>query len=869
MPAGYGFSLDDILSHMYFVGATGSGKTSTLVRLIYYLSLEDRQKKLPCSIIFIDPHGDASVLLARLMRDWQKLILLDPQYVSFGMNPMELLPAPSSEAEKAMQIQNQVSELVVVLEDVLKTDISMAPRLTWIFRGGLYYLYSFTDSPTFLDLYYLVTDMLTMDKAEVREMLLRGGVQEELTTKTIEAIAGLEKSAFTAVLNRISNFVIPPSSLTARTFCTRRTTLPFDRMLQPGNVTIFRLSQFELPNDFRDLLTNALVLKIYFLTQERARRLETEGKDSSARTPVFLVIDEFQNIEKLTVLEKILSEARKFGLFLILAHQGLSQLHRKELQDSILDNSGTMGIFRLGPDDASTMAKVLGNDRGWRDDLVKLPNWAMVVRRNPAGLKGLARVHVMKFSPLPEPAHQQSEVIEFMKTEMNRLYGGATEDRVPTYRSSLEELRKEKGSPVLNPGRWALLTYLYLHGGPQELSERTIREAFRNRYGWDGTVLANAAQYCQERGYITERSVIGKVYRGRDTDTGMSIYDEPQNQDERDRARVTYYSLTDYARHEFFDKEIHSLRAGGSIHLKAIRTLLHEYWEEGCWTSIDCGEFHGQRPDIAVFSPLVTTEMKKDRVIEKRDSQSFDYSTATAVEVEEYPVKSQAQLRKNYEKNIESRMYRKVLFVVTLPEHVEQVKKILVDKDPNTYEVRYLNLLNVEETQPEAGPTNEPSAGSKNEVRPLDAEGLRDESTTQGMADQGKMAVQESLSNSSEPTSLKISLEAPTDSRSKVERHEESPLQEDMDREQKSVSKEVKKLALLSIISRRGYNRADIAKRLGLTERQISRYVRELLADEYLARDGNSVVISDKGKNLTKVLTGPSNDQYALLSRSG
>ncbi|MDG6933391.1 MAG: hypothetical protein JRN68_01710 [Nitrososphaerota archaeon] len=76
-------------------------------------------------------------------------------------------------------------------------------------------------------------------------------------------------------------------------------------------------------------------------------------------------------------------------------------------------------------------------------------------------------------------------------------------------------------------------------------------------------------------------------------------------------------------------------------------------------------------------------------------------------------------------------------------------------------------------------------------------------------------------------------------------------------------------MALLSIISRRGYNRADTTKRLGLTEKQISRYVHELLADEYLARDGNSVVISEKGKNLIKGLTGPNNDQYALLSRSG
>lgn len=238
------------------------------------------------------------------------------------------------------------------------------------------------------------------------------------------------------------------------------------------------------------------------------------------------------------------------------------------------------------------------------------------------------------------------------------------------------------------------------------------------------------------------------------------------------------------------------------------------------------------------------------------------------MEGEEYPSKNQSQLRKNYEKNIESRIYRKVLFVVTLPEHIEQVNKMLEHMDPNTYKVRYLNLLNVKETQPEAGSTSKPSAESKNEARSLDAEGPRDESATQGMAEQGKMALQESLSNASEPTGSKTSLKAPTDSKGTVERPEESPLQEDMGREQKPVSKEVKKLALLSIISMLGYNRADTAKRLGLTERQISRYVRELLVCEYLAKDGNSVVVSEKGKSLVKSLTGPSNDQSALLSAS-
>jgi flagellin-like protein len=121
--------------------------------------------------------------------------------------------------------------------------------------------------------------------------------------------------------------------LTPRIFCAERTTVPFEEMMKPGRLSIFRLSKFHLPEDFRVLITNSVILRIYFMIRERARELEGSGMSAEARTPVFLVIDEFQNASQMEVFETIVSEARKYGLYLIMAHQNPAQIPEKLFEE--------------------------------------------------------------------------------------------------------------------------------------------------------------------------------------------------------------------------------------------------------------------------------------------------------------------------------------------------------------------------------------------------------------------------------------------------------------------------------------------------------------------------------------------------------
>jgi len=73
------------------------------------------------------------------------------------------------------------------------------------------------------------------------------------------------------------------------------------------------------------------------------------------KAPFYLYIDEFQNFATQSFIET-LSEARKYRLSLILAHQNLSQMP-KELQASVLANCGVVSCFRVSREDAQIGVK--------------------------------------------------------------------------------------------------------------------------------------------------------------------------------------------------------------------------------------------------------------------------------------------------------------------------------------------------------------------------------------------------------------------------------------------------------------------------------------------------------------------------------
>jgi hypothetical protein len=741
-------TLEDLKSHAYVIGGTRTGKTNLQLFLLNCIHSKQNQQKHPCSTIYIDPHGDASLQLAKMQQNWKDLVILDPLYTTYALNPLELppLPDPLSSTytrERTMAVQNQVEQMSVVMREMFSTSSDQAPRLMWMLKGALYYLYAGTDpgntavrsqeeiiedelvsrelgpenkkvvprdvqeskfhitpgAPiTFLDLYYLLNEMIRIDKEELEVLLKSQLIPDEVVTRTMEAISKLEDSAFAAAMNRISNFVLPLASITARTFCRRESKLDFSEMLKPGRLTIFRIPKSNLPEDFAAMLTSAIVLRIYFMVQARARELERAGgqvssSQDSGRTAIYVFIDEFQSISKLGILSTILSESAKFGLYLNIAHQNTSQIP-DELFDAIIGNAGMIFSFRLGPDDARTISKVMAPDEEkWAKAIVRLPNWLSVVRMNPKGDSALARTLTFEVPKVEDPLHTQQEVIDYMRLEMEERYGCgyelSTRDREPIYKATMEEATRAKGLPQLRPVEENILYVVDSRRlDSKEIKFRSLAKIMQDQFGWNLSVTLGAVNSLVDKGYLHD---LGIFY---DPSLVGKSDESSLNEDEKDRSRETSYALTDFAKNNFLNKDIRGPRSGKNIHWNMLRHLIHYYRErKGFSCTVDYGESNKRWPDIIVY-PLKTAFMK-DReggVKEVHDPNHWDIKNRFAIEVETTPRKNKRQLLKNYYKSVyPPGQYAHVIFYVASQKHKKDVIDLLRTKPPSTYEVRLMH----------------------------------------------------------------------------------------------------------------------------------------------------------------------------------
>ena len=125
------------------------------------------------------------------------------------------------------------------------------------------------------------------------------------------------------------------------------------------------LAKGKLGEDSSHILGGLLVSTLGLAAYSRADIPEQE------RRPFFVYVDEFQNFTTLAFVN-MLSELRKFGVGLTLAHQHMHQLE-PDIRSAVLGNAGTLISFRVGPEDASVLAREFQPKFGV-EDLLNLPN---------------------------------------------------------------------------------------------------------------------------------------------------------------------------------------------------------------------------------------------------------------------------------------------------------------------------------------------------------------------------------------------------------------------------------------------------------------------------------------------------------------
>ena len=384
-------------------------------------------------------------------------------------------------------------------------------------------------------------------------MLRRKELEDEIIRSTIDAISKLPKDAFAPVVNRISNFVLPPQSITSRTFCSRTSKLDFDEMMVPGRLTIFRITK-TLPYDFRRLISASIVMRFYFAVEKRAARLERAGEPPSARTPIVLAVDEFQNISDLKLLDTILSESRKYGLYLWMVNQNIQQI-RPELFSSISGNVGPVYAFRVGPDDASKISELISPTRKdeVRDALISLPDYTCVVRKRPHGEDVAGRPILLEpFPRLGESLCETKEVIDYMRNEMEERYGGAHEAMDLVYKSPGEEIAGQSRAR-LRGSRSRRSTGGYSRPATSSSCPTPTRSSSPASGPSSSRSTPGGPPTCSEAlndlvntGFLTQTFARQEyVMKGKDAyGNPIMVPPDPSVTDEMERAKTVIYSLT-------------------------------------------------------------------------------------------------------------------------------------------------------------------------------------------------------------------------------------------------------------------------------------------------------------------------------------
>ena len=377
--------LECIPTHVYMPGATGHGKSSIIMILAKHFEMmnirADMQQDVPVyelrknpeyerhlggfdesktlavqgpsletAFIYVDPKGDDADKFIRACEPYSfkrgRVRLLDPVKTRFSINPLELPPGTDSKERDAAK-SRYVGHLTSLLEAWFG-DSKTYVRLQRILGVCMQYLYLHTDCPTLADMYTVVRRLQQEGAGYVAELYKEIGEPGEALKDAMDSISNLDKQAFDAVLNRLEPFVM--DGFLNDMFCSSRSTVPAEELIQAGSHTVVRLAQSDLPPSIADKAIQALVLKLWFTVLERADKTRPED-----RTQVVLVLDEFQVLKDIGVLGIMIEQARSRGICLVLTHQTLGRLDDGMLSD-ILGNCGFQMTGRLEGAEAARLS---------------------------------------------------------------------------------------------------------------------------------------------------------------------------------------------------------------------------------------------------------------------------------------------------------------------------------------------------------------------------------------------------------------------------------------------------------------------------------------------------------------------------------
>lgn len=328
----FGIRTDDRRRHMYVIGKTGMGKTTLMENMV----LNDIYAGHGVGIV--DPHGDFAEKIINFIPPHRinDVVYFNPADVGFpmGFNILEV----KNEEQKHIVVAGLMAIFKKIWLDMWSS------RMEYILNNTLLALLDYPGT-TLLGINRMLAD------AAYRKKIVRNTNDPVVKAFWVNEFASYNdryaQEAVAPIQNKIGQFL--SASVIRNIVAQVKSKIDIREIMDSKKIFVMNLSKGRIGEDNSRLLGGMLITKIQLSAMERVDTPE------ALRPDFFLYVDEFQNFATESFAH-ILSEARKYHLSLIMAHQYMEQLDEQVLA-AVIGNVGTILTFRVGSTDSEILAK--------------------------------------------------------------------------------------------------------------------------------------------------------------------------------------------------------------------------------------------------------------------------------------------------------------------------------------------------------------------------------------------------------------------------------------------------------------------------------------------------------------------------------
>lgn len=332
----FGIKAKDRQRHMYVIGKTGMGKSTLLENLAAQDIMNGE------GVAFIDPHGSAAETLLEYVPEHR---INDVVYFApFDMsNPVAFnVMEDVGEDKRHLVVSGLMSTFKKIWVD------AWSARMEYILTNTLLALIEYPDT-TLLSVNRMLADKAY--RSRVVDYIKDPAVKAYWTDEFANYTERFAAEALPAIQNKVGQFTGNP--LIRNIIGQPHSSFDIRKMMDEKKILIMNLSKGLIGETNANLLGSMLTTRIYLAAMSRADL----RPDIMKQMPNFyFYVDEFQSFANST-FANILSEARKYHLNLIIAHQYIAQME-EEVRDAVFGNVGTTVTFRVGPFDAEVLETV-------------------------------------------------------------------------------------------------------------------------------------------------------------------------------------------------------------------------------------------------------------------------------------------------------------------------------------------------------------------------------------------------------------------------------------------------------------------------------------------------------------------------------